>query len=571
MKQLLNISKIMMKEKKDVYLSIIFGFLAGMTAVALFAANGYLISAAALQPPLYVLISMVAVVKIGSFIRATSRYGERYFSHRATFTMLSELRIAFYEKLETIAPKIATRFRSGDLLARVVGDVETLQNFFLRVLYPPIIMALVFLSTVLFLTFFSLSTVVLLVVGLVLTGVVIPMWFAIRQKQVGSKIREKHAILSTEVTEWFKGFRELKVHQQLHKQEQQLIEASDQYIDAQERDNRQSNRNESISMGVALGMTWLILLAAGYAVSTNQLDGIYLAMLVMVSLTVFDYANPMSVFPIYYDESQQASTRLAEVTNERTEQEQQRFSPSWKGAPSIDMREVCFTFPNESRPTLRGVNLSIKQGTKTAIVGPSGCGKSTLLQMILGLHKPDKGYLLLDGQTVHGILQEKLWEKTNVVLQENHFFYGTVKENLLLEENAVTDEDVEKLLHEVELGHIKASDQVLEKGENLSGGEKQRLAMARVFARENSLWLLDEPTSSLDGWTEQRLFDALFQYANNATVVVVSHRLQGLEKMDEIIVMDEGEIIEQGTFEQLMQEKGYFYQLKQIENSMVFS
>src|SRR5699024_6808930 len=132
--------KLTIKEKKDIFLSIFFGFLTGLTAVSLFAASGYLISKAALAPPLYALILLTASVKLLGFMRALSRYGERYFSHRATFTMLSNLRVSFYNKLEPLAPRIFQKYRSGDLLARIVGDVETLQDFFLRVFYPPIVL-----------------------------------------------------------------------------------------------------------------------------------------------------------------------------------------------------------------------------------------------------------------------------------------------------------------------------------------------------------------------------------------------------------------------------------------------
>src|SRR5699024_7220949 len=138
MKGLQTVLKILMMEKRDIVYSIIFGFVAGLSAVGLFAASGYLISKAALVPPLYTLIILTSMVKLLGLIRALSRYAERYFSHRATFTMLSNLRVSFFKKLEPLAPGIFNRYRSGDLLARIVGDVESLQNFFLRVVYPPI-------------------------------------------------------------------------------------------------------------------------------------------------------------------------------------------------------------------------------------------------------------------------------------------------------------------------------------------------------------------------------------------------------------------------------------------------
>jgi ATP-binding cassette subfamily C protein CydC len=561
----------MLAKKKDVILSILFGYIAGMTAVGLFAANGYLISRAALEPPLYVLITMVAVVKIGSFLRALSRYAERYYSHRATFTMLSDLRVRFYEKLELHATRLFSKYRSGDLLARIVGDVESLQNFFLRVLYPPIIIVMVFLSTIFFVSFYSISISILLLIGLLLTGLVIPAWFAKQQKQVSYQIREKRAYLSTEVTEWFHGFRELKIHQKLTEKEKQLVNASEQYILEQKQEGVQSVYNHSINQAFSFIISWGVLLAGVFLVSTGQLDGVFLAMLVMMSFIVFEHSTPMAAFPIYYDESERSAKRLSEV--EETEVEN---TPSSKTilehlqAPTIELDHVSFTFPHEHRQTIKDVTITLPSGSKTAIVGPSGSGKSTLLQLILHTYPVDKGNIRVGRVPVNEIELESLWAQSNVVLQDNHFFYGSIKDNLLLSNGKLwSDSQLQQLLADVQLPHISLSDQVFEKGYNLSGGEKQRLAIARAVAKGSSLWLLDEPTSSLDRWTEKCVYELLFRVAKDDTLLVISHRLEGLEKMDQIIVMDQGKVVEKGSFDELIEKQGYFYKLKQIENDIL--
>ncbi|WP_332691760.1 thiol reductant ABC exporter subunit CydC [Halalkalibacter lacteus] len=571
MKELLTITGFIMKKKKDVILSIVFGYIAGMTAVGLFAANGYLISRAALEPPLYVLITMVAVVKISSFLRAGSRYAERYYSHRATFTMLSDLRVYFYEKLESKERSLFQTYRSGDLLARIVGDVESLQNFFLRVVYPPIIMVTIFVSTIFFVSFYSISIVILLTVGLFLTGFVIPAWFANKQKKLGSKLREKRAHVSTEVTEWFQGFRELKIHQKLKEKERQLVVASVAYIKEQEQDGTRSIANQSVNMAISLFITWAVLVTGAYLVASDQLDGVFLAMLVMMSLTVFEHSTPMAAFPIYYEDSERAAKRLYSVVEKekKTETIAKKENKSCEKVPSIELKHVSLTFAGEHRKALNDVSLYLPAGSKTAIVGPSGSGKSTLLQLILNLYPSSEGEIYLGGVPVKDFDQESLWQKANVVLQENHFFFGTIQDNLLLSTDTWTDDELQQLLVDVQLSRFSLSDKVMEKGENLSGGQRQRLAMARAIAKGSSLWLLDEPTSSVDSWTERHLYDLLFQKAKEDTVVLISHRLAELERMDHIIVMDQGKIVESGSFNQLMDSKGYFYQLKQIENNVL--
>ncbi|MDT8860870.1 thiol reductant ABC exporter subunit CydC [Alkalihalobacillus sp. MEB130] len=570
MNELVHIVKNMMQQKKDVFVSIICGFVAGITAVGLFAANGYLISQAALEPPLYVLIAMVAVVKIGSFIRAVSRYAERYYSHRATFTMLSDLRVYFYEKLEKVGPALFQKYRSGDLLARFVGDVESLQNFFLRVLYPPVVMMMVFLSTMLFVSAFSIWVVLCLAVGLLLTGFVIPAWFAMKQKQVSSKVAEERSHVSTEMTEWLSGFRELLIHQLRQNKEQQLVNAADVYNKEQEKAGIQSISYQSLNTAVSLLVSWAVLAIASYLVATGQLEGIFLAMLVMISFIVFEHSVPMAAFPIHYEESERAAKRLYAVAETPAVNTSANWKETVDEAPSIECKRVNFTFPEEDRNMLTDVNLSIPAQAKVAIVGPSGSGKSTLLKLLLNQYSC-KGELVVGGMSLNELEQEQLWETSKVILQENHFFYGTIKDNLLLSDDSWTDEMLTQLLQDVQLPHFSLSDEVMEKGQNLSGGEKQRLAMARAIAKKGRLWLLDEPTSSLDLWTENRLYELLFKKAKKDTVLLVSHRLAGLEKMNQIIVMDQGKVVESGTFSELMKAKGYFYELKQIENNVLQS
>ena len=572
MKDLLIVTKLVMVEKKDILYSILFGFLAAITAVALFAASGYMISKAALVPPINTLTIMIAVVKLLGIARAASRYAERYFSHRATFTILSNLRVSFYEKLEPLAPGIFQKFRSGDLLSRIVGDVESLQNFFLRVFYPPIVLVIVFLSTIFFVTFYSVTVALVLLVGLLLTSFVVPAVFALSQRTIDHHVRDGRGELSTEVTEFLYGYRDLKIYQKLDGKEQQLTNTSDAYIKEQEREGVHAVLGQSVNTIVSLVISWFVLALGAYLVVEGQLDGLFLAMLVMISLTVFENATPMAVLPSHLEDSRRAATRLFSVVSEGSPEEvQQREMVKLHSekALSIQMDDVSFAFPGEARTTLKNINLSLPVGSKTTIVGPSGSGKSTLLQLLLKMNTANQGGISIDGTSVNRIPQESIWEEANVVLQENHFFFGTIRDNLLIAKDGLTDEEMEGMLAKVKLNSFSLSDPVFEKGENLSGGEKQRLAIARAMLKGAHLWLLDEPTSSIDVLTERSIYNHLFHQAKEDTVVLVSHRLTGLEKMDQIIVMEQGTIIESGSFDELMEKKGYFYEMKQIEKSVL--
>ncbi|WP_068676550.1 thiol reductant ABC exporter subunit CydC [Oceanobacillus sp. Castelsardo] len=569
MKDLLAITKVMFVEKRDIIISILCGFIAGITAIGLFALSGYLISKSALAPPIYTLMILVASVKMLGIISALSRYGERYFSHRGTFTMLSNLRVSFYEKLEPLAPAIFQRYRSGDLLSRIVGDVETLQNFFLRVFYPPIVLMLVFLCTIFFTIFYSIEVTWIILVGFILTTFIFPTIITLRQRKVERRVRESRGELSTEVSEFLFGFRDLKIYQKLELKESSLRHSADVYLKEQEHESVYNLFSESSNTFLSLVVSFTVLGYGAYLVSMGQLDGIFLAMLVMVSLTAFENTTPMAVFPSHLEDSRQAATRLNNVVGNKQEQEtMSKEELIIKKSPCIRVNDVSFAFPDESRNTLSGISFSLPPGSKTAIVGPSGSGKSTLMQLLLQIYPVNEGEIDINNRSMYSLSKESIWQSTNVVLQKNHFFYGTIRENLMIAKSGLTDEEMENVLEKVKLHHFALNDRVLEKGENLSGGEKQRLAIARVLLKKAPIWLLDEPTSSIDALTEEYIYNYLFEEAKEDTVVLISHRLTGLESMDQIIVMESGRIVEIGTFDELMGNKGYFYEMKQIEQSV---
>ncbi|MCR6097637.1 thiol reductant ABC exporter subunit CydC [Salipaludibacillus agaradhaerens] len=563
--------KFMVSEKKDIFLSVLFGFLAGMGGVLLFANSGYLISRAALLPPFYVLTVTIALLKLFSVTRAISRYAERYYSHRATFTILSNLRVHFYEKIEPLAPRIFHKYRSGDLLSRIVGDVESLQNYFLRVFYPPLIMIVVFLATVTLTLFFSVHVAFTLMAGMILTGLIVPLVFASMQTKIENNVREKRGSVSTEATEFLYGFKDLKIHRKLAAQERELNEASTTYIKEQEHQSDRALISQSVNQALTMLVSWAVLIVGVYLVSEGTLEGVFLAMLVMISLTVFENVSPMAAFPYHFEDNRRAASRLNLIIHEEDMErveEHEVETLNHKETWGISMDNVTFTYPEEEREALKEVSINIPSGSKTAIVGPSGSGKSTLLQLILKIYQAEKGDVYLNGKDITRLEKESIWKGTNTLLQDHHLFYGTVRDNLQLAKDDLSDTEMFNALKNVGLDTFSLEDRVLEKGGNLSGGERQRFAIARALLKGSKLWLLDEPTSSVDAVTERLIYDNLLAQAKEDTVLLVSHRLAGLEKMDQIIVMNEAQVVEAGTYDELIEKQGYFYGMKEIENTL---
>ncbi|WP_106767422.1 thiol reductant ABC exporter subunit CydC [Paenibacillus faecalis] len=572
MNELTVLSKAMLQERKDIVFSILGGFIAGIAGVALFSASGYLISQTVFAPPLYTLIVLTSMVKLLGLLRAASRYGERLYSHRATFSMLSRLRTFFFAKLIPLTPGILNKNRSGDLLARIVGDVESLQNYFLRVAYPPIIVVMVFLATVLFTSAFSFWIAVLFVIGMLVTAFIVPGIVLLGQRRIHGRVREQRAQLSTEVTEVLYGFRDLKVYGQLAQREQQLQQASSALAAEQQRAAGHLLRGQSMHALVTFLISWGVLALGAYLIMNGELAGVFLAMLVMASLTVFEEAAAMATLPAYKEDTEHAAKRLTE-TVQSTESADVQSKPggalSVDHAVSIELSGVTFQYEGEWRPALRDISLHISPGSKTAIVGPSGSGKSTIIELLLKLRTPAAGDIRLNGVSVKELDETSIWQAANVVLQQSHFFRGTIRDNLLLNEEEHSNEQLLDVLAKVQLLGTSLTDMVYEKGENLSDGEKQRLALARAMLRKGRLWLLDEPTASLDYVTEQHVLKHLYAQAAQDTLILICHRLTGLEEMDQIVVMDQGKVVETGSYSELMEQKGYFYEMKQIEQQMI--
>lgn len=570
MNDLAMLAKAMVQERKDILLSILGGFVAGIAGVALFSASGYLISQTVFAPPLYTLIVLTSVIKLLGLLRATTRYGERLYSHRATFSILSRLRTSFFARLIPLTPRLLNTKRSGDLLARIVGDVESLQHYFLRVAYPPIIVVIVFLSTVLFTSAFSVWIAGVLVLGMLATVVIVPGIVLLGQRSIQERVRQQRAALSTEVTEMLYGFRDLKVYGQLTEREHKLQHASATLGTEQERAAGHLLMGQSLHALVTFFVSWSVLALGAYLIQEGELAGVFLAMLVMTSLTVFEEAAAMATLPVYKQDSEHAARRLSEtVQTEQFQISQPSGTLSAHQAISIELSHVTFQHEGEWRPALRDVSFHITPGSKTAIVGPSGSGKSTIMELLLKLHMPTEGKIRLNNTAIQELDEAGIWQRSNVVLQKSHFFRGTIRDNLLLDHGEYTDEELLDTLNKVQLPNRALTDLVYEKGENLSDGEMQRLALARALLRKGRLWLLDEPTSSLDYVTEARVLKHLYEKAADDTIILICHRLIGLEDMDQIIVLDQGRVIESGSYAELMHRQGYFYEMKQIERDII--
>ncbi|MCM3672186.1 ABC transporter ATP-binding protein/permease [Mesobacillus maritimus] len=233
----------------------------------------------------------------------------------------------------------------------------------------------------------------------------------------------------------------------------------------------------------------------------------------------------------------------------------------------IELDHICFTYPVSDKTILKGVSLSMEPGNHIGIVGTSGGGKSTLIQILLGLYEPEQGTVHIDGKNLFDYNRNSFRQQVGVVSQETFLLNSTLRQNLLYGKSDATQEELEQAVEAAGLKDLidsledKYETVVGERGLKLSGGQRQRVALARAILRQPPVLIFDEATSSLDGETEEKVQEALEQLIPGRTTITIAHRLVTVRNADKILLLDQGVVAEQGTHDELLAQKGQYYQL----------
>ena len=544
MKELL---KLLSRDLKGVLLAVALGVLAVVGSVGLFATSAYLISKAALRPPAYSLTLAIVGVRFFGLSRAVLRYFERYFSHKSTFTFLAEIRKFFYEKIEPKAPAILQKVRSTDLLARMVADVESLQNFFLRVVYPYFVMFWVLILAVIFLGRFSWSFSLILFLGFILAALVLPAIFSRKSKEFAQILPALRAKLSNGLGELILGYIDLKTSNSLKEKVLGIEKLSLKVSGTRQRaaDLKAVTDSSVLFLSHLTGFGALIL--AVYLSYQGKLSGVLLALVVLVVQTSFEAVLPAAAARQYWEESKESAGRIFSIINEPPQVNEGEGRTTLPTNYSLEFKQVTLIYPGNVEPSLKGISFLLKEGQKLAVVGPSGSGKSSILKLLLRFYDY-QGEILLGGEELKTFLPAAVRTLFGVVSQESFLFNASLRENLLIAKPEATEEELLEVLKKVSLANFDLSFAVGERGERLSGGERQRLLIARLLLKDAPIWLLDEPTTGLDVLTEKEVLRNIWELAEKKTVVYITHRFIGLEKMDEIFVLEQGEIAERGSF-----------------------
>jgi ATP-binding cassette subfamily C protein CydC len=276
-----------------------------------------------------------------------------------------------------------------------------------------------------------------------------------------------------------------------------------------------------------------------------------------------------------WNASREAAKRLFEVVDAEPVVEGNARGVKLTRSSNIEVSNLSFSYPAQTTPALQNVTFTLPTGKSTAIVGPSGAGKSTIASLLLRFWDYELGEIQLGGASLKSLDQDEVRKRLALVSQNSYFFNTSIRENLRLARRSASPEEIEAAaraaqIHEFIMGLPKGYDTLIgEQGFRLSGGERQRLGIARALLKDSPILILDEPTANLDPQTEKQVLDTLFETMQKKTSLLITHRLIGLENVDEILVMDHGKIVERGTHAELLAHKGLYRRLWDLQNQIL--
>ncbi len=556
---------------KMVLASVLLGAATVLSSVGLLGTGAWIIAKAALHPPLGDLNVAIVGVRFFGIARGAFRYGERLVSHDTTFRVLTRLRVWFYAALEPLAPARLQRYRSGDLLARIIADIRTLENFFVRVLAPPWVAALTALLLTGFLAAFAPRLGVVWLAFFLLAAVAVPVWARLRARKAGQTLVSRRAALNAALVDHVQGLADALAYNHAEAQRALALRLGKEILGAQAEMASLEGAEQALQILFSgLGMLAVLLLGVPL-VQAGTLGGVTWVALVLVALSGYEAAFGLPTAAAFLESNLAAARRLFELVDAEPAVKPPAQPAPLPAAHDLRVEALTFRYAPDEPPALKNVSLELPEGKRLAVVGPSGAGKSTLIALLLRFWEYEEGRITLGGRDLRELLPDDVRSRLAVVRQKPFIFSGTLRENLLLAAPDADDARLDAVMEAVRLAEWVRSlphgydTDLGSQGLQLSGGQRQRLALARALLRNAPILLLDEPTANLDAITERALVDTLLETTRGRSVLWVTHNLVGLEAMDEIVVLYKGEVAERGTHAELLARGGLYRRLWDLQ------
>lgn len=552
-------------------LGIVLAIITLLASIGLLTLSGWFLAASSLAGLAGLLtfnyMLPAAGVRGAAIFRTAGRYAERVVSHDATFRVLAHLRVFTFSKILPLSPGGIARFRQAEVLNRLVADVDTLDHLYLRVMSPLISAAVVIVVVTFGLSFVDQTLALILGGILLLLLLLVPPLFYSAGKPIGSEPTALRSQYRTGLTAWLQGQAELVVFGAVNDFRHALDQIEQRWQRRQWQQASLGGMAQALMiLAGGLTVTLLLWLTAG-GVGGNSQPGALIALFVFAGLASFEALMPVAAAFQHLGQVIASATRVKQLIEQQPTVDFPVAGPATAASATLQLRHIDFTYPGQPQPVLQNVELEVAAGEHIALLGRTGCGKSTLLQLLTRAWDADGGDILLNGEPLARYDESTLRAMTTVVNQRVHVFSDTLRENLRLAAPEADDETLQQALSQVGLDKLLENEGLNawlgEGGRQLSGGEQRRLGIARALLHSAPLWLLDEPTEGLDAETEQQILALLRQHCQGKTLILVTHRLYGLEHMDRICVMDGGHIVEQGDHATLLRQRGRYAQFRQ--------
>lgn len=559
----------------SIILSIVLGTFTILVNVGLLSTSSLLISRAALHPEVLDLMVLIVAVRFFGISRGFFRYCERLISHNTTLKMLSSLRRWVYKRFNENYSENNSKFKTGDIYTKIVNDVDVIKDFYLRAFFPTLIALVSGICTALFISYFCIGLAIIYFIFYIFCGFIIPAIFFRVNKKFSVRESELKNSLNVSLLDTFKGICEIQIYDLKAEAIEKFTNINKELLKIKKARNLMNSLKDNIVPIITSILIVIALIETGELIAVNKFNVIYYSMLPLTILASLEGLTPISQAIYKFYDTYNSMKNIFSIAGSEEIKPSNNVNKVEINNFDIDIDNISIKDGNEY--LIKNLTLKLPYKKKVAVVGTNGSGKSTLLRSLLGFIKYDSGSIRISGESYGNIEIDEIRKYFTYIDQKPYTFNTSLLENLLIANSEASEEEIFKVLKEVQIKelieklHDKLNTIIGQYGYNLSGGEIERLTIARALLKHSKIILLDEPTSSLDIKLEKKVTEGIQALIQDKSCIWVTHRLINMEWMDEILVMDKGVVVERGTHETLLATKGLYYKLWKIQKQYLYS
>lgn len=593
MKSLLPFIRLFKAQWKMMFIGLLLSVTVLLAGLGLLGLSGWFLSASAVAGLTLVTtqafnyFTPAGGVRFLSILRTASRYGERLTTHQATFKLLTQLRVWAWQKLLPLSASNMQGKRQGEILNRLVSDIDTLDHLYLRLLTPLLSAFFVLIGVFFFVAWFDLQIAIILCSSLLALWLILPVIFYYLGRKPGVEQLHNKRHYRIQLLSFIQGYAEISLFSATERFRTQLEQAEQRLLTSQQSmANIMAFSQALLILSHGLIVT-IILYIASSGVGSAQPPGAILAMIGFIALASIEMLLPIAGAFQHLSSCVSAASRIQTLINQKPDIVFNESSKEVITQGTLKLNNINFTYPSDNQSNqaiLNNVSLNISAGEKVALLGKTGCGKSTLLSLITREWLPDSGSIEIDNHAIEDYSQMAITSGLSVVSQRVYIFSATLRDNLTLAQTHITQQNFKNAAEQKAARDI--NDKVLlsvlkkvglqalyennehaldtwlgEGGRQLSGGEQRRIGVARAMLHDAPILLLDEPTEGLDKRTEREILKLLFDFAEHKTMVMITHRLTAIDKMDQIYLIEQGAFRNSGTHQELLEMDSYYASL----------